>query len=294
MENKINGDNFLVTFYDVNTFFSKKVSDKLKEVWNSLNNNVSYQNDSSMITTTDVFRDNDTLGKYNAKGKLFYEKQYEYVHPIYMEWIKYLQNVFMKQCSEPWMMQEVSKQIENIKNNDMRLKCGSRDNQPLLKENINIQQILRETINNYIFNDNIISAGSYIFCKNEMNEWCILGGKRGASAPSCPNMYNIPVGMREEGETAQECAQRECYEETNLNIPLSKFKFVNKEEWAKGKVGANYIVILDGNIHNYNIGLGDGENDKFKWIPMTQINKVPWAYNMDKTVMKMYTYIKKD
>ena len=107
-------------------------------------------------------------------------------------------------------------------------------------------------------------------------------------------MYNIPVGMREEGETAQECAQRECYEETNLNIPLSQFKFVNKEEWAKGKVGANYIVILDGNIQQYNIGLGDGENDKFKWIPMTQINSVPWAYNMDKTVMKMYTYIKKD
>ena len=41
MENKINGDNFLITFYDVNTSFSKKVSDKLKEVWNSLNNNAS-------------------------------------------------------------------------------------------------------------------------------------------------------------------------------------------------------------------------------------------------------------
>lgn len=160
-----------------------------------------------------------------------------------------------------------------------------------MKKETNFAKIIREAINNYIFNDSIISAGSYIFCKNKYNEWCVLGGKRGATAPSCPNMFNVPVGMREEGETAQECAQRECYEETNLNIPLSKFQFVEKEEWAKGKIGSNFVVILDNTTDNYHVGNGDGENDRFQWIPINQINQVKWAYGMDKTILRLFNKI---
>lgn len=135
--------------------------------------------------------------------------------------------------------------------------------------------------------ENIVSSASYIFCKNKLNQLCILAGKRGSTAPSCPNMYNVPTGMREFNETPQQCAQRETYEETNLNISADKFKYIDSEEWAKGKFGANFVVQLDGFIDEYRIGNGDGENSKFQWISIDEINSVQWAYNMDTTVLKM-------
>lgn len=139
---------------------------------------------------------------------------------------------------------------------------------------------------------NVISAASYIFAKSQRyNDWCILCGKRGATAPSCPNMYNVPTGMREkEDGDIVSCAVREVYEETNLKLPKPLFKLIDTEEWARGKFGANFLVVLPKDITNYHIGNGDGENSKFIWLPLSDLNKVSWAYNMDRTVQKMYSH----
>ena len=66
--------------------------------------------------------------------------------------------------------------------------------------------------------DGYDSSCSYIFCKNEENVWCILGGKRGSSSFSGKNLYNPPMGMKEYGENAVQCAVRECMEETGLSL----------------------------------------------------------------------------
>lgn len=145
------------------------------------------------------------------------------------------------------------------------------------------QKMIDETI------DKTVSSGSYIFCKNENGEWCILAGKRGSTAPSEPNKYNIPVGMKDTPqEDSVECAARECYEETGLRLSINLFKHVGYDEWAPGQVGNNFLVTLPNTTENYTIGNGDGENDKFIWIPMSQINKFQWAYGMNRIIVDIY------
>lgn len=133
---------------------------------------------------------------------------------------------------------------------------------------------------------NACSSASYIYCKDMRGNLCVLAGKRGATAPSAPNLYNVPVGMRERGESVSECAARECLEETGLSIPLGMFKFAGTEECAGGRYGANFAVRLNGTTTDYAIGSGDGENSRFVWIPLSGLSRVSWAYGMDRNILK--------
>ena len=135
-------------------------------------------------------------------------------------------------------------------------------------------------------NDNFVSAAAYIFCKNDEGKICVLAGQRRGSYGG--GLFNVPVGMREAyDDSIVDTAVREVEEETNLSLQPNLFHFVNGEEWGKNKVGANFIVRLNGTISSYQIGNGDGENDKFMWIPLDKVNNVQWVYNMGKTVMNM-------
>ena len=136
-------------------------------------------------------------------------------------------------------------------------------------------------------NDNFVSAATYIFCKNDEGQMCVLAGRRRGNYGG--GLFNVPVGMRELYDNSiVDTAVREVEEETNLSLQPNLFHFVNGEEWGKNKVGANFIVRLNGTTSSYNVGNGDGENDKFMWLPLDKVNNVQWAYNMGNTIIKMY------
>lgn len=135
--------------------------------------------------------------------------------------------------------------------------------------------------------DNFVSAATYIFCKNDEGQMCALAGRRRGNYGG--GLFNVPVGMRELYDNSiVDTAVREVEEETNLSLQPNLFHFVNGEEWGKNKVGANFIVRLNGTTSSYNVGNGDGENDKFMWFPLDKVNNVQWAYNMGNTIIKMY------
>lgn len=141
-------------------------------------------------------------------------------------------------------------------------------------------------LNEDISNDDFVSAATYIFANNKEGERCILAAKRRGNYSG--GLYNVPVGMREEiDENIVDTAVREVQEETGLTIPSNLFNFINGERWGKDSVGANFVVHLNGTVDSFEIGEGDGENDKFSWIPLSQINSVNWAYNMGNTVTQM-------
>jgi 8-oxo-dGTP pyrophosphatase MutT (NUDIX family) len=134
--------------------------------------------------------------------------------------------------------------------------------------------------------DNFVSAATYIFCKDDEGQMCVLVGRRRGNYGG--GLFNVPVGMREPyDDSIVDTAVREVEEETNLSLQPNLFHFVNGEEWGENKVGANFVVRLNGATSSYQIGNGDGENDRFIWIPLDKVNDVQWAYNMDKTVMNM-------
>ena len=137
--------------------------------------------------------------------------------------------------------------------------------------------------------DNFVSAATYIFCKNDEGQMCVLAGRRRGNYGG--GLFNVPVGMRElYDDSIVDTAVREVEEETNLSLQPNLFHFVNGEEWGKNKVGANFIVRLNGTTSSYNVGNGDGENDKFMWLPLDKVNNVQWAYNMGNTIIKMYNF----
>ena len=160
----------------------------------------------------------------------------------------------------------------------------------ILNEN-QIKYIVRESVKGLIIDesqDHFASACSYIYCQNENNEWCILGAKRGSSAPSEGGKYNPPMGMKELWEDITSCAVRECEEETGLSLPPNKFKFINSEQWAHNRIGANFLVILDGCTLDYQTGFGDGENDRFEWVSIAEINPPNWAYQTGYVALEFF------
>ena len=153
---------------------------------------------------------------------------------------------------------------------------------------------LTENIDEYA---DLASCATYIFCKDENGELCVLGGKRRGG--HCGGMYNVPTGCfrdhyKDMNETPVECAAREVREESGLNLPLSLFKEVGDEYYETRygmQKGKNFVVTLDGITNEHKPGVGDGENDRFLWIPISQIDIIPWAFNMDKTIMNIVNNI---
>lgn len=156
-----------------------------------------------------------------------------------------------------------------------------------------IRNVVRQTINKFLLREeneqnDFASACSYIYCQDDNGEWCILAARRGSSSPSEKNKYNPPMGMKEDYEDVVDCAVRECEEETGLSLPKDEFDYINSEMWGKGKMGANFLVILDGTTSDYKPGRGDGENERFSWIPMSEIGNLDWAYQTGYVAMEFF------
>lgn len=139
------------------------------------------------------------------------------------------------------------------------------------------------------------SVATYIFCKDESGKMCVLGGKRRGYNNS--GRYNVPTGLvgdNAENENELEAAVREVREESGLNIPPSLFKDAGSEEYDNvwgHQVGKNYVVVLSGTTSDNAPGKGDGENDRFKWIPLEAVDVLDWAFNMNNTIKRIVSYI---
>ena len=132
------------------------------------------------------------------------------------------------------------------------------------------------------------SVATYIFCLNKQGQRCVLAGKRRGSNGG--GKYNVPTGLVGDnyfGESVEDAAVREVYEEAGLLI--SKEQLIDASDTPYRNrygeyLGKNLVVYLQGTIDNYKLGKGDGENDPFVWLTEEMIDRVPWAFGMDKMV----------
>ena len=142
----------------------------------------------------------------------------------------------------------------------------------------------------------VFSAASYIFAQNENGEWCVLGGRRSGNNPNhSGGKYDVPVGRTEPGENPIDTACRETVEETGINIPISKYKFVGNETWKDRmgveKTGASFVVILDKCLP---IGKHDLEHDDVRWIPIKEVGDYSWEFGMNNSLLKYFkTYVER-
>ena len=139
---------------------------------------------------------------------------------------------------------------------------------------------------NFNATDNIVSAAAYIFAKDTDGSYLILCGRRSGNDPRHQGgYYDVPVGMREMGETPQQTARRETLEETGIAIPVNMFRFIEKQTWGGGRAGSNFLVILDKPLR---IGQGDTEHDDTRWLPVDKVHTLRWAYGMDSVIDRYY------
>ena len=136
-------------------------------------------------------------------------------------------------------------------------------------------------------NDNIVSAACFLFAKDDNGEWCVLCGRRsGRSREHQGGFFDVPTGMREQGESITQTALRETFEEAGIRLSSSDIKFIEEQPWGNGNIGSNFLGIFEKCLP---IGRGDFEHDFFKWIHVEDVGKYRWAYGMGDKIIDLFT-----
>lgn len=118
------------------------------------------------------------------------------------------------------------------------------------------------------------SSAVYAYAKNNKDEWCILAAKRNKNWDDEGGKMNPPMGHRHKYESPEDGAVRECEEESGIKFDKKDLVLASKEDW-----GTNFKIYLPGKTSDYKPGEGDEENTKFRWIPVSDIDKYDWAWS---------------
>ncbi len=151
-----------------------------------------------------------------------------------------------------------------------------------------------------IEDDKIVETGmscvDLIIFKKTGLKYQILSIKRGKDP--FKDMWANPGGNIDEGELPIDAAIRELWEETGVNIPKDKLKYIGKfdKDWRdprnKNCVSYAFMTILDG---NYSLDLVAGDDAKeCKWIDIDQSGNVPvdMAFDHDEIIKLAWSKVK--
>lgn len=133
-----------------------------------------------------------------------------------------------------------------------------------------------------------------VLAKNANDEWCVLANKRGRGTPDYNGYWNLICGYLDFHESGEECAKRETFEESGLDIPLEKIKFHNvntSPSSNKQNVVVRYLTILDDvkceDLTTTTSYSEKDEVDEIKWIPLNEINDYQWAFDHQELITFM-------
>lgn len=128
-------------------------------------------------------------------------------------------------------------------------------------------------------------------------EVCVLANKRGPGLPTNVGKWNAPSGYLDYGETLEECAVREVWEETGLKINPSDLK-LEEIDSAPTRGGQNVIARYsmlkyntDGTIVSCltNEHSEPNEVDEIRWIPLKNIDEFEWTSEKHKKSILEYS-----
>lgn len=125
------------------------------------------------------------------------------------------------------------------------------------------------------------SSAVYVFCRDASGAMNILCARRAGNEDEESGKYNPTMGHRHKGETYEECAVRECFEESGVRIQASDLVDKGGESW-----GRNFMAVLGGVTDDHRPGRGDGENEAFSWMPVRNIGGKEWAWSCGEFAMK--------
>ena len=141
-----------------------------------------------------------------------------------------------------------------------------------------------------------MATALFVFCRNKKNQWCVLASERGKEAADFVGSWNCPCGYLDFDETTKECARRECFEETGIEIDPSIIRYVSYED---DPVTANrqnvtfrfYAEINDKLAEEFTFSKANNEGEevgRIAWIPVEDIDKYKWAFNHKNRIYEIF------
>ena len=119
-----------------------------------------------------------------------------------------------------------------------------------------------------------VAVSLCVFCIDKMGRWCILANQRGPST-SGAGLWNVPSGFLDYGETAEDAAKRETWEETGVRIPDGthiRLLGTNTGRFSGSQnISMAFTCVLDGTVDDYPVSADHcepGEVSDIKWIPI--------------------------
>lgn len=118
-----------------------------------------------------------------------------------------------------------------------------------------------------------IAVSLATFCRDKYGRWCVLANQRGPSATNA-GLWNLPAGFLDYGESTEDAAIRETFEETGVDVSGAKLRLLGTNSSRFGgsqNVNMAYVCVLDGVIDDYPVSDQNsepGEVSDIKWIPI--------------------------
>ncbi len=118
----------------------------------------------------------------------------------------------------------------------------------------------------------------------------ILLLKRNANEKVFPNLWELPSGKKEIGETTQQALKREFQEETSLDIvslsPISVFDYkIAKDNKIRETTQINFLVRLPKNRKKE--VKTSKEHSGYKWVGQKDLNKLYVSNNTKQVIIKI-------
>ena len=122
-----------------------------------------------------------------------------------------------------------------------------------------------------------VAVSLCVFCKDRNGNWCVLANQRGPGCHTSVGLWNVPAGYLDYGESSEDAAARETWEETGVDIPANvPFRLLGTNaSRQKNDVSMAYTCVLEGVIDDYPLSDENsepGEVADIKWIPIMSAN----------------------
>ena len=128
---------------------------------------------------------------------------------------------------------------------------------------------------------------------NSASKYQLLLVKRSPHEESFPDVWEIPAGHVEPGETVRQCVKREAFEETGL-IVREVLRELAEISWESRKSGRknvqfNYAVTVE---EPYDILLNPGEHTEWMWAEVDQIEGLLMTQEMKEVASAALAFFK--
>lgn len=133
-----------------------------------------------------------------------------------------------------------------------------------------------------------LACGLITFAYNNAGKLCVLANKRGPGAEFNKGLWNVPGGFIDFNEDARQCALRETFEETGidiLNFNVKQLKFLDLDTTPHGvrqTMTVRYVAELHQTAEEIEpyFSTANSEPDEvaeIKFIPVDELENYNWT-----------------